>query len=336
MDLADFLFMECFEEVAIRTSPVKPSFWGRYVDDSLTVLKKNQIDDFTNHLNSINPAIQFTIEREQDGKLAMLDTLLHRKPDGSIKVTIYQKPTHTNQYLDFKSHHPLQHKLSVVRTLMHRAETCVTEDADKETEIGNIKQSLKICGYQEWVFGVASSGTDENARETRRSANANAYKGSVTLPYVQGVSEAARRIFNKRGISVHFKPQITLKSLLVAPKDKTPPNKCSGTIYQISCTDCDSSYIGESARPLEVRINEHKAKNSKSPAGEHTKTGHKMDWKNTKILDRESDWFRRGVKEAIYIRTTDCDLNRDQGRHKLSKAYNSILCRSLGFSDLGH
>ncbi|XP_072028548.1 uncharacterized protein [Amphiura filiformis] len=102
------IFMEAFEEEVINTSPVKPSYWGRYVDDTIVVLKTDDIDTFTRHLNSVNPAMKFTM----DGKLPMLDTLLHRKSDGSIKVTVYQKPTHTNQYLSFESHHPLQHKLS--------------------------------------------------------------------------------------------------------------------------------------------------------------------------------------------------------------------------------
>ena len=76
------IFMEAFEQEAISTSPVNVIFWGRYVEDTMVVLKKGDTDIFTQHLNSINPAIKFTIEREVDGKLAMLNTLLHRKRDG--------------------------------------------------------------------------------------------------------------------------------------------------------------------------------------------------------------------------------------------------------------
>ena len=62
------------------------------------------------------------------------------------------------------------------------------------------------------------------------------------------------------------------------------------------------------------------------PVIEHAKDGHKIDWDNVKILDKECDWFRRGVQEdIIYMRTKRSDLNKDQGRHRLSKANNFLL-----------
>ena len=59
-----------------------------------------------------------------------------------------------------------------------------------------------------------------------------------------------------------------------------------------------------------------------------------IDWDNVKIFDKESDWPRKGVKEAIYIRTKRSDLNKDQGRHRLTKAYNSLLCQRSRTRDL--
>ncbi len=221
------IFMEAFEEEAINTSPVNVNFWGRYVDDTMVVLRKNDIDTFTRHTYSINLAI--IIEREVDGKLPMLDTRMHRKPDGTIKVTVYQKPTHTNQYLLFELHHPLQHKLSVVRTLMHRANTCITEEEDRTTEINNIKKSLRLCGYRDWVFNIAHPIVCQP--RTFNNTDDKPNRGSVTITYVPRTSEAFRIIYSKRGISVHFKPTNTLPSMLVSPKDKDPPGKCCGTVY---------------------------------------------------------------------------------------------------------
>ncbi|XP_068697119.1 uncharacterized protein [Montipora foliosa] len=58
------LVMEQIEETAIATAPHPPKGWFRYVDDSHTCLRKQQVDEFHQHLNSINLHIQFTLELE--------------------------------------------------------------------------------------------------------------------------------------------------------------------------------------------------------------------------------------------------------------------------------
>ena len=67
-----------------------------------------------------------------------------KKEDGSHKVTVYMKDTHTYQYLHYmySSHHPLQHRLGVVRTLHKRTDNRVTASEDQKKEIEHVNNAL--------------------------------------------------------------------------------------------------------------------------------------------------------------------------------------------------
>ena len=109
------LVMEDIEERQLSTFHPPPLFWRRYVDDTCAALPPD-------HLNSIEPCVQFTVGEELDGRLAFLDVQLSRNDDGTVCTLVYCKATHTNQYLAFESHHPVAHKVAVEKTLMSRAE----------------------------------------------------------------------------------------------------------------------------------------------------------------------------------------------------------------------
>ncbi len=67
-------------------------------------------------------------------------------------MEVYRKPTHMDQYLLFDSHHPLEQKRGVIRTLQHRAESIPTFPEAREQENNHIKQALNKCGYPNWPF----------------------------------------------------------------------------------------------------------------------------------------------------------------------------------------
>lgn len=137
------LYMEHFEEEALSTAPTRPYIWIRYVDDTFVKISKLHVEEFTKHINDIDPHIKFTVDPEDNMKLPMLDICTNILEDRSTKLTIYRKPTHTDQYLNWKSHHPLVHKRSVVRTLIQRAKQYVTTDEDKKAELAHVRHALR-------------------------------------------------------------------------------------------------------------------------------------------------------------------------------------------------
>ena len=61
-----------------------------------------------------------------ESNLPFFDPYTTLNDDGSLDLTVYQKPTHTDQYLNFDSSHHLQQKRSVIRTLINRANCMAT------------------------------------------------------------------------------------------------------------------------------------------------------------------------------------------------------------------
>ena len=133
-----------------------PNDWDRYIPALLysyrQVAQAAHIEPFIQHLNAQHTSIQWTSELEADGKLPMLDTLTTRMSDGSLKFSVYRKPTHTDQYLQFQIHQPMEHKMGVIRTLTHRADTIISDLQDKEREIKHLKKVLSVVGYSRWAW----------------------------------------------------------------------------------------------------------------------------------------------------------------------------------------
>ena len=141
------MVMEDLEERALTTLTNQPLFWKRFVDDVSTTTKFDGTQTFLEHLNSIEPCIKFTVERENEGKIAFNDTMVHHQEDGRLTTTVYRKPTHTDRYLSFSSHHPSMHKLAVVKSLMDRAERIPTTKSDRSKEKQRVISTLQSNGY---------------------------------------------------------------------------------------------------------------------------------------------------------------------------------------------
>ena len=206
------------------------------MDDTFTILHEYDMEEFTEHINSIDPHIKCTIKPEEDSKLPFMDLCTHILDDGSMKITIYWKPTHQDQYLNFKLHHTLTHKHSVVRTLTYRAQQYVTTAEDKKSELSNVHNALRANGYPEWALAPPPS-----SAKRPPSTNNKPGRPMLGLPYVAGLSEQLGRIYKSHNIHMYHKLVNTLHSMVVHPKDKTPKEHRCGTIYNITC-DIDSSH----------------------------------------------------------------------------------------------
>ena len=90
-------YKENFETKAISTSPHPPLMWKRFVDDTCIVIKAAHKQEFLEHINSIDPHIQFTSEdSKRDWPMPFLDMLIPPTEDGRLNAKVYRKHTHTD------------------------------------------------------------------------------------------------------------------------------------------------------------------------------------------------------------------------------------------------
>ncbi|CAH3112832.1 unnamed protein product [Pocillopora meandrina] len=67
---------------------------------------------------------------------------------GNLETSVYCKPTYTDKYLAFDSHHPICHKKSVAKTLLRRA-NCLPSSLDSKAEGRKyVSYALKANGYR--------------------------------------------------------------------------------------------------------------------------------------------------------------------------------------------
>ena len=289
------MVMEYIEDKPISTFNVKPKVYFRFVDDTIAIMKKMLIDQFHNHLNAQHSSIQFTVERySPETGLAFLDSHNLVNKDGTVSVSVYRKKTHTDRYLIFGSHHPIQQKAAVVDTLCTRA--------------------------------IRIPSTQEGRREEQ-------YKGFVSIPYIQGTSEKIKRVLQQHDLKVMLKPTRKLGDVVSRIKDNVVDEKETGVVYSIPCRDCSVQYIGQTGRAFLTRKKEHisSVKNfirEQSALAERSyNLDHRIDWDKASILLQESREQQQKWEEAWEIAKTDGAIaKRDRGR-VLPDSYIPLLSK---------
>ena len=149
--------MEDFEIRAINTAECPPRVWKRFVDDTFVVIEAEKKQGFLEHINNVDPYMHFTTEDDRtDGSIPFLDTIVMPQPDGSLLTSVYRKPTHTDQYLQWNCHHHLPAKFSVINTLKHGAKTVSSNKHLLKEEEDHLNEALKRCKYPEHDISLAT------------------------------------------------------------------------------------------------------------------------------------------------------------------------------------
>ena len=104
-------------------------------------------------------------------------------------------------------------------------------------------------------------------------------------------------------------------------------------VYGIRCgsENCSETYVGETKQALGSRKGQHKRPSTieaqNSAICNHLRSsGHSFDLSDVKVLEKEENWFSRGIKEAVWERVEGPSLNKKGGlRFVLSHTWDREL-----------
>ncbi|CAH8444452.1 unnamed protein product [Heterobilharzia americana] len=211
--------------------------------DDIFIVLKSEIDrnGVLNKFNSVHPAINFTMEGEKNGSFPLLDVLLVRRLDGTLKRSVYRKPASEGQYTYFFSAVPLQYKRNLVKCLAYRATAICSDDAIKE-ECATIRDLFSRNGYPDKFVTKHMNVTRVKTRTP---------KTQIFLK-LRFKSDIASEIITQRMKRVLHKAFPVTKLCPVFYNRAT-----SMWIYQFNCS-CGASYFGRTMRQFHRRISEHR------------------------------------------------------------------------------
>lgn len=188
------------------------------------------------------------------------------------------------------------------------------------------KTILKENNYPNYLINRIFFSTPQLANNIQ-STNTRFYK----FPNVGVVDKKMRTVFKKHDINLSvYNIKTNNKLIYTRLKDKIETPKKSNIVYKISCTDCPSTYIGNTSQYCQVRAGQHandvRGGSEKTALAKHAKEHqHKFDFKNVKILDSEECQIKREIMEVLRIQMDKNSCNFRTDTATLNNMYKILL-----------
>ena len=190
------------------------------MDDTFAIFgSKLDCDHLKGKLNLLHPALKYTVEKEQNNSLKFLDVLVEKDGTGFL-TSVYRKPTFTGQYIRWNSCSPNTRKISLIKTLFHRA-LMICSKTKLGSELDKIKQLLIENGYPGNVLLSCINQKQANfaAEKTFGPEKCPVY---LKLPWIGNVSSKFEIQINKAITSCFYavKPRVVYSTRVMLPSAK--------------------------------------------------------------------------------------------------------------------
>ena len=235
-----------------------PEVCRRFVDDTFSLFLGGEVAavSFLEVLNSIHPALTFTMESETDRKLPFLDVLVFRETS-HFTTSVYRKPTFTGVYTRWDSFCATSQKIALIRSLTLRAKRiCSGKHLDKEIVV--LKSIFARNGYPAPITEQVINQT-LSAKPPQQSAAMR--QVFIRLPWLGPASRAASNrielVTRKAAPWCKVISCFTTRNAFnTCRKDVLPADFLSNVIYLFSCS-CKRNYVGRTTLRLQERMKQH-------------------------------------------------------------------------------
>lgn len=323
-------------------------FFKKYVDDLITLIPIESVDEVLQKLNGYNSRIQFTVEKEACNQISFLDMYLIRDPiNANIVTNWYCKPYASNRIINFNSHHHFGYKKSTAYNLIHR----ILELSDTQFYSNNIETVKRILSNNGYPSSLVKHLIIKYNRKKKlnipdiKVTNTNARYRSIT--FVNGLSQQVTKIISAvlPDVVVAHKNRKTIRDIFTRIKDNTEKQLKSNLCYKIKCKNCPAVYIGQTSRHLKTRLSEHRRDTSpkkssnrkldlpsartspnKTALKSHAESNnHAFDFDKFSIIGRETVIEKRLTMEACNILIEPDACNHRTDTEGLIATYTSVL-----------
>ena len=319
------LFMDTLERQTLSSYNFI-SQYNRYVDDVyLQTVDEKHATEFHALMNTQHDNIKFEIEKPmetQDGhSLSLLDFNITIKRDGETSFDFYRKEAKRPLFVHHRSWLPQNAKRHFIINERRRIRQRCTSHLKANERDKELDAILEINGYPEDVIEATKLDRIQQHTEQQRPTEWLYF----SIPYVcDALDNRLRKVFKDQGLNVRIShksqtlrnvlnPTHTSKTCKIKECCINNPKKCfqRGVVYEVTCKQCQSSYIGSTIRHLHDRIKEH-FNDPKSSVFSHFSTCSDRNIV-VNIIARSRDTVNLRLLEAIYIKSKNPSINsRDE------------------------
>ena len=252
--LANIIMADLKEKVIkslINNNTIK--FYARYIDDTLFVIKREDVCPIHNILNNCNPNLRFTVDLFQNEVPRVLD--LELSPDG---ISIFRKNRNTGLYTHFSNYVPWAHRSVWIKSLTSRASR-MCSPKKLSSEINVIKNSACWNSFSRSVVtNIIHQVLNTTEESTDNAESPEVLTIYVCMPYYsdKGLSLLKSCLLKIQSYcvktrSIRFKTQYNINKIIFYwnTKDKAAV-LCNSFVFY-------DNYIGKTERTLYERTVEH-------------------------------------------------------------------------------